>query len=64
MLKTLFTPFVPSSTQKQSAAMMVTSHDINFVMGFIKEEEMFSSPNASLATLPPNRMPIANVSEC
>lgn len=63
MLKTLFTPFVPPSTHKQTAAMMVTSHDINFVMGFIKEEEMFSSPNASLTTLPPTTMPITNVSK-
>lgn len=64
MLKTLFTPFVPPSMQKQSAAnMMVTSHDINFVMGFIKEEEMFSSPSASISTLPPTTVPIANVSE-
>lgn len=51
------------SSHKQSAAMMVTSHDINFVMGFIKEEEMFSSSNASMATLPPpTTMPVNNVS--
>lgn len=41
MLKTFFTPF---ATQKQSSStMIVTPHDINFMMGFIKEEEMFSS---------------------
>lgn len=64
MLKTLFTPFATPSTQKQSsvAAMMVTSHDINFVMGFIKEEEMFSSSNASISTVTPTAMPITNVS--
>lgn len=63
MLKTLFTPFVYSvtpSTQKQSVAMMVTSHDINFVMGFIKEEEMFSSPNASIQA--PTTVSTTNVS--
>lgn len=64
MLKTLFTPFIsPSSAQKQTAAMMVTSHDINFVMGFIKEEEMFSSSNASMSTLPPTTISVSNVSE-
>lgn len=50
MLKTLLTPFAPS-TQKPTpsvAAMLVSSHDINFVMGFIKEEEIFStSPSPS-----------------
>lgn len=62
MLKTLFTPFT-TSTQKQSVAtMMVTSHDINFVMGFIKEEDMFSSANASMPTRTPTAMPMANVS--
>lgn len=65
MLKTLLTPFAPS-TQKQTpsvATMIVTSHDINFMMGFIKEEEIFS-PNASDArfvSLLPSK--IQNVSE-
>lgn len=63
MLKTLLTPFIPPSTHKQTAAMMVTSHDINFVMGFIKEEEIFSTSNASHTTLPSTTMPIANVSK-
>lgn len=64
MLKTLFNPFIsPSTAQKQTAAMMVTSHDINFVMGFIKEEEMFSSSNASMSTLPPTTISVSNVSE-
>lgn len=63
MLKTLFTPFISPSSQKPSAAMMVTSHDINFVMGFIKEEEMFSSANASMATLPPPTTIVSNVSK-
>lgn len=50
MLKTFLTPF---STQKQSSsAMIVTPHDINFMMGFIKEEELFStSANASSDSL-------------
>lgn len=61
MLKTLFTPFATPATHKQSAAaMMVTSHDINFVMGFIKEEEMFSSSNASIQKLAPTTL--SNVS--
>lgn len=67
MLKTLLTPFAPS-TQKQTpsmATMIVTSHDINFMMGFIKEEEIFSAPtNASearFASFLPSK--IQNVSE-
>lgn len=64
MLKTLLTPFATPSTQKQSAAaMMVTSHDINFVMGFIKEEDMFPSSNATISTRTPNATAIANVSQ-
>lgn len=63
MLKTLFTPFATPSTQKQSAAaMMATSHDINFVMSFIKEEEMFASSNASMSALMPTATSIASVS--
>lgn len=58
MLKKLFMV----STKNQSiAAMMVTSHDINFVMGLIKEEEKFSSSNASLPAGDKAR-PIVNVS--
>lgn len=63
MLKTLFTPFATPSSQKQTAAtMMVTSHDINFVMGFIKEEDMFTSSNASMSTRKPSTTSISSVS--
>lgn len=67
MLKTLLTPFAPS-TQKQTpsvATMIVTSHDINFMMGFIKEDEIFSATsNASdtrFASVLPSKF--QNVSE-
>lgn len=48
MLKTLLTPFQLSVQKPTSsvAAMLITSHDINFVMGFIKEEEIFTSTNS------------------
>lgn len=67
MLKTLLTPFAPS-TQKQTpsmATMIVTSHDINFMMGFIKEEEIFSATtnasDARFASILPSKY--QNVSE-
>lgn len=67
MLKTLLTPFAPS-TQKQTpsmATMIVTSHDINFMMGFIKEEEIFSATtntsDARFASILPSKF--QNVSE-
>lgn len=66
MLKTLLKPY--ASTQKQTpsvATMIVTSHDINFMMGFIKEEEIFSATsNASdtrFASVLPSKF--QNVSE-
>lgn len=53
MLKTLLTPFGVPSTQKPTQSvttMIVTTHDINFMMGFIKEEEIFSAAAAANAT--------------
>lgn len=56
MLKTLLNPFAPvlphhqHNHSKSVATMLVTSHDINFVMGFIKEEEQ-TSANTTTASL-------------
>lgn len=53
MLRTLLTPFSPAPHKQSTtsvATMLVTSHDINFVMGFIKEEEIFTTVNATNTT--------------
>ncbi|KAJ6635573.1 Regulator of G-protein signaling loco [Pseudolycoriella hygida] len=44
------------SSFKIPTTMLVTSHDVNFVMGFIKEDEVFDSDNNSRA-LPSNSSP-------
>lgn len=65
MLKTLFTPFAQqkqTSTQSM-ATMIVTSHDINFMMGFIKEEEIFNADDAPITTLISSKIPNVRFSQ-
>lgn len=47
MLRSLIKPLGSSSSFKipSTTTMLVTSHDVNFVMGFIKEDEIFVNDN-------------------
>ncbi len=46
MIRSLIKPLGSSSSFKlPTTTMLVTSHDVNFVMGFIKEDEIFVSDN-------------------
>lgn len=44
-MRSLIKPLGSSSSFKIPTTMLVTSHDVNFVMGFIKEDEIFVSDN-------------------
>lgn len=56
MLKTLFSPFLfmppasSRSTNASMAAMMVTTHDINYVMDFLKDEQQHRPTDGSNQT--------------
>lgn len=45
MIRSLIKPLGSSSSFKLPTTMLVTSHDVNFVMGFIKEDEIFVNDN-------------------
>lgn len=46
MLESVIQTFkVPFNKHSSVAAMLVTSHDVNFMMGFVKDDDSFAMPS-------------------
>lgn len=46
MLESVIRTFkVPFNKHSSVAAMLVTSHDVNFMMGFVKDDDNFAMPS-------------------